>query len=59
MSGNKGAVGIRLDIHDSSFCFLTAHLAAGHSNIEERNSDYQTITDGLHFLKGKTMRSHE
>ena len=59
MSGNKGAVGIRLDYYDTSFCFLTAHFAAGHSNIEERNADYGTIVSGLHFLKGKTIDSHE
>jgi len=59
MSGNKGAVGIRLEYHDTSFCFLTAHLAAGHSNIEERNADYRTITNGLHFQKGKTISSHD
>ncbi|KAF4619399.1 hypothetical protein D9613_005124 [Agrocybe pediades] len=59
MSGNKGAVGIRLDYHDTAFCFLTAHLAAGHSNVEERNADYRTITNGLHFQKGKTIQSHE
>jgi len=59
MSGNKGAVGIRLQYHDTSFCFLTAHLAAGHSNIEERNMDYRTIAQGLHFLRGKTIDSHE
>lgn len=59
MSGNKGAVGIRLDYHDTSFCFLTAHLAAGHSNVEERNADYRTIVNNLHFQKGKTISSHE
>ena len=59
MSGNKGAVGIRLEYHDTSFCFVTAHLAAGHLNVEERNNDYRTIVNGLHFLKGKTMESHE
>uniref|UniRef100_A0A8H8CK11 phosphoinositide 5-phosphatase n=1 Tax=Psilocybe cubensis TaxID=181762 RepID=A0A8H8CK11_PSICU len=59
MSGNKGAVGIRLDYYDTSFCFLTAHLAAGHSNVEERNADYRTIVNGLHFQKGKTIQSHE
>ena len=59
MSGNKGAVGIRLDYYDTSFCFLTAHLAAGHTNVEERNADYRTIVSGLHFLKGKTLGSHE
>jgi len=59
MSGNKGAVGVRLEYHDTSFCFLTAHLAAGHSNVEERNADYRTIVNGLHFQKGKTIASHE
>ncbi|KAJ7490357.1 SacI homology domain-containing protein [Mycena galericulata] len=59
MSGNKGAVGVRLDYHDTSFCFLTAHLAAGHTNVEERNMDYRTIVNGLHFQKGKNIASHD
>jgi hypothetical protein len=59
ISGNKGAVGIRLDYHDTNFCFITAHFAAGHSNVEERNADYRTIAHGLHFQKGKTINSHE
>jgi synaptojanin len=59
MSGNKGAVGIRLEFHDSSFCFLTAHLAAGHSNVEERNADYWTIANGIKFLRGKRIEGHE
>ncbi|THG98860.1 hypothetical protein EW026_g3386 [Hermanssonia centrifuga] len=59
MSGNKGAVAIRLEYYDTDFCFITAHLAAGHSNVEERNADYHTITSGLHFLKGKTIDSHQ
>ncbi|KAG2013815.1 phosphatidylinositol phosphate phosphatase [Coprinopsis cinerea AmutBmut pab1-1] len=59
MSGNKGAVGIRLEYHDTNFCFLTGHLAAGHFNTEERNADYRTINENLHFLKGKTIQSHD
>ncbi|KAI0321997.1 SacI homology domain-containing protein [Amylostereum chailletii] len=59
MSGNKGAVGIRLEFYDTSFCFLTAHLAAGHSNMDERSADYRTIVNGLHFLRGKTIESHD
>ncbi|EKM59266.1 uncharacterized protein PHACADRAFT_157566 [Phanerochaete carnosa HHB-10118-sp] len=59
MSGNKGAVAIRLDYYDTDFCFITAHLAAGHSNVEERNADYHTIANGLHFLKGKTIDTHQ
>ncbi|GAA5938180.1 hypothetical protein JCM3775_002909 [Rhodotorula graminis] len=59
LAGNKGAVAIRLDYRNTTFCFLTAHLAAGHSNVEERNQDYRTIVDGLHFARGKTISSHE
>lgn len=59
MSGNKGAVGVRLELYDTSFCFVTAHLAAGHSNVEERNADYWTIAQGLHFQRGKTIDNHE
>ncbi|KAF8759859.1 phosphatidylinositol dephosphorylation [Rhizoctonia solani] len=59
LRSEQGAVGIRLDYYDSSFCFVTAHLAAGHINVEERNSDYRTIANGLSFLRGKTISSHE
>ncbi|GAA5848524.1 hypothetical protein JCM8547_004539 [Rhodosporidiobolus lusitaniae] len=59
MAGNKGAVAIRLDYLHSSFCFLTAHLAAGHSNVEERNQDYATITQGLHFSRGRGIEGHD
>lgn len=59
MSGNKGAVGIRLDYYDTDFCFITAHLAAGHNNVGERNADYHTIANGLHFLRGKTIDMHQ
>ncbi|KAJ7068496.1 inositol polyphosphate phosphatase [Mycena amicta] len=59
MSGNKGAVAVRLEYHDTSFCFVTAHLAAGHPNVEERNMDYRTIVNGLHFQRGKNIHSHD
>lgn len=59
LAGNKGAVAIRMDFRDTSFCFLTAHLAAGHSNVEERNQDYFAIAQGLQFAKGRTLASHE
>ncbi|KAG9002050.1 inositol polyphosphate 5-phosphatase [Tulasnella sp. JGI-2019a] len=59
MSGNKGAVAIRLNYHDTSFCFVTAHLAAGHTNVVERNNDYNTIDYGLHFSKGRNIKAHD
>ncbi|EJU06333.1 inositol polyphosphate phosphatase [Dacryopinax primogenitus] len=59
MAGNKGAVGIRLEYYETPFCFVTAHLAAGHANAQERNDDYRTVVHGLHFQRGKTIGSHE
>lgn len=59
MSGNKGGVGIRFDLHSSSFCFVTAHLAAGHKNFEERNRDYNTIATGMKFYQGWRIEDHE
>lgn len=55
----EGAVAIRLDFRDTSFCFLTAHSAAGHSNYLERDADYHTIAEGLHFSKGRRLKNHE
>ncbi|EIW69000.1 hypothetical protein TREMEDRAFT_39318 [Tremella mesenterica DSM 1558] len=59
LSGNKGGVGIRLDLFDSSFCFMTCHLAAGQNNVAERNADYRTISEGLKFLRGKSIEDHD
>ncbi|KDN53180.1 DNase I-like protein [Tilletiaria anomala UBC 951] len=59
MSGNKGGVGVRLTCYDSSICFVTAHFAAGHSNVEERNADYWTISQGLVFTRGKSIPLHD
>ncbi|RIA99440.1 SacI homology domain-containing protein [Glomus cerebriforme] len=59
IAGNKGAVAIRLDYHDTSMCFVTAHLAAGQTNVEERNRDYKTINDGLLFRNGRRLEHHE
>lgn len=59
VAGNKGAVAIRLDFDDSSFCFVTAHFAAGTSAVAERCHDYNTISEDLRFQRGKLIASHE
>lgn len=41
--GNKGAVGIRLKLFDTTFAFLVVHLAAGQDAIEKRNQDMHYI----------------
>ncbi|TPX50429.1 hypothetical protein SeLEV6574_g00906 [Synchytrium endobioticum] len=58
MAGNKGGVAVSFSYYDTSMCFVSAHLAAGERNVEDRNRDYRTITDGLDF-KGKMIKDHD
>lgn len=58
MAGNKGAVAIRFDFANTPICFVTAHLAAGFSNYDERNRDYSTIHDGLRFQRNRGIDDH-
>jgi hypothetical protein len=58
MAGNKGAVAIRMDYANSQICFVTAHLAAGFANYEERNKDYATIHHGLRFQRNRGIDDH-
>lgn len=41
--GNKGAVSIRLSLHNTDMCFVCAHFAAHRDNVEARNADYSSI----------------
>ena len=59
MAGNKGAVAIRMDFADTRLCFVTAHLAAGFANYEERNRDYRTISQGLRFQRNRAIEDHD
>src|SRR5579862_2719989 len=59
MAGNKGAIAIRLEYGTTSICFVTAHLAAGHTNVDQRNMDYHTIDKGLHFTGGRAISDHD
>ena len=59
MAGNKGAVAIRLDYGNSSICFVTAHLAAGFANYEDRNQDFHTINHGLRFQRNRSIVGHD
>lgn len=59
MAGNKGAVAIRLDYASTRICFVTAHLAAGFANYEERNRDYRTISTGLRFQRNRSIEDHD
>jgi len=59
MAGNKGAIAIRLEYGTTSMCFVTAHLAAGHTNVEQRNMDYYTIDHGLYFTHRRAIPDHD
>ena len=59
MAGNKGAVAIRMDYADTSLCLVTAHLAAGFANYQERNQDYLTISQGLRFQRDRSIEDHK
>ncbi|KAK5987598.1 Inositol-1,4,5-trisphosphate 5-phosphatase 1 [Cladobotryum mycophilum] len=59
MAGNKGAVAIRLDYANTHICFVTAHLAAGFANYDERNRDYATIHHGLRFQRNRGIEDHD
>lgn len=58
MAGNKGAVAIRFDYANTHICFVTAHLAAGFANYDERNRDYATIHHGLRFQRNRGIDDH-
>jgi phosphatidylinositol-bisphosphatase len=62
IAGNKGAISIRFNFHQTSFCFTCAHLAAGQNNVEERDRDYNDIITNTSFRTGKgtvTIFDHE
>ena len=59
IAGNKGAVAIRLEYGSTTICFVTAHLAAGFANYEERNRDYRTISSGLRFQRNRGIEDHD
>eukprot|EP01126_Amoeba_proteus_P024152 TRINITY_DN242_c0_g4_i1.p1 TRINITY_DN242_c0_g4~~TRINITY_DN242_c0_g4_i1.p1 ORF type:complete len:735 (-),score=133.08 TRINITY_DN242_c0_g4_i1:40-2172(-) len=53
---NKGGVGIRFRLFDSTFVFLNAHFNAHQTNVETRNQDFLTIESGLQFWDPLTVK---
>ena len=47
--GNKGGVGVRLRVHDTTICFINSHLAAFTEMVERRNMDFAEIVRRLDF----------
>ncbi|CAB4419932.1 unnamed protein product [Rhizophagus irregularis] len=49
LHGNKGSIATRFIYDDSSICFVNCHLAAGQTQIKERNTDVAKILDNTVF----------
>ena len=57
MMGNKGGVCVRMQIYDSTVCFVCSHLAAHRENVDGRNADFASIVAKTSFEIGKEVRT--
>ncbi|KXN73461.1 DNase I-like protein [Conidiobolus coronatus NRRL 28638] len=47
--GNKGGISIRFTLDDTALCFVNCHLAAGQTQIQNRNTDVANILKKTNF----------
>jgi hypothetical protein len=59
MTGNKGSVGIRLDVSGNSLCFIGSHFTAGQNASNERVREFLSVKQDLVFPKGKRIMAHD
>lgn len=58
ISANKGAIAVSFNYSTTLMCFICAHLAAGHGNVDERHQNYKAIAKIL-FSKNRKIREHD
>ncbi|XP_052241819.1 inositol polyphosphate 5-phosphatase OCRL-like isoform X2 [Dreissena polymorpha] len=62
MLGNKGGVGVRFSLHDTTLLFINSHLAAHQDEYERRNQDACDIEARMRFkqfLPPLTVQDHD
>lgn len=57
--GNKGAVAVSLKVHNDTLCFVCSHLAAGHSQVDRRNTDVAQINQRITFTRSSNLGVRE
>jgi hypothetical protein len=50
--GNKGGIGISMNVQGSSFCFLTSHLAAHSKKMDRRTDEFVKISKEMSLVLG-------
>ena len=55
-TANKGAVGLRFRVYNTFLCFVCGHLAAGQSNVEQRNKDWRDVLQNMNFGSSRRNR---
>ncbi len=53
--GNKGGVSIRMNLYDTSICFVCSHLSAHQDKVDSRNKDFKNIMEQTIF-KSESQR---